>query len=224
MLAIEKLNPNVIVLDDAFQHVRLERNLDILLLDHDRPLGNNRVLPAGRLRETVSMAKKRVHAIAFTRCPEKDHSADKLPDIIGQFGPVPWFKTCHTPFVLKYLPRKKTSGLASDSPDLLKGRNGLVFSGISNNPSVRDTAASIGVNVMDHLEFKDHYRYKRADILRIQKRAKDIGADLIVTTEKDWVKLDLQTDWWSDLAVISIRIDFADEQGFKSFVQSRIKS
>ena len=77
MLAIEQLNPDVIVLDDAFAHVKLERDLDILLFDHDRPLGNNRMLPAGRLRETPFMSKKRAHAIVLTRCPEKKATEKK---------------------------------------------------------------------------------------------------------------------------------------------------
>jgi len=227
MLAIEQLNPDVIVLDDAFQHVKLERDLDILLFDHDRPLGNNRMLPAGRLREAPAMSKNRVHAIAFTRCPEKnnsgeDNSENQVKDIISQFDEIPFFKTCHTPFLLQMLPREKTSDPALCCPDTLKDRKGLLFSGIANNKSFKYAAEELGVNVVDHIEFKDHYRYKKADILMIQKRAWEIGTDLIITTEKDWVKLSRDVKWSVDLAVIGIRITFENAQEFKTFIGSRL--
>ncbi len=224
MLAIEQLNPDVIVLDDAFQHVKLEKDLDILLFDHDRPLGNNRMLPAGRLRETPTMSKNRAHAIVFTRCPGKDNSGNQVKDIISQFGKIPFFKTCHTPFLLQMLPRKKTSDSVLYHSDTLKGRTGLLFSGIANNKSFKDAAEELGVNVADHLEFKDHYSYKRADILLIQKRAREMGTDLIVTTEKDWAKLGQEIQWDADLAVIGIQIRFENDKAFEGFVKSRIDS
>ena len=241
MLAIEQLNPNVIVLDDAFAHVKLERDLDILLFDHDRPLGNNRMLPAGRLRETPFMSKKRAHAIVLTRCPEKKATEKKRSEdqkrgggsqkegvghknISSQYDGVPFFKTCHIPYLLKWLSWKKSPGSALPCPDFLKGRPCLLFSGIANNKSFREAAEALGVNVVDHLEFKDHYRYKRADILWIQKRAGEIGADLIATTEKDWVKLGRDIQWDTDLAVIGIKIKFENDKVFEDFIKSRLDS
>ncbi|MCP4718843.1 MAG: tetraacyldisaccharide 4'-kinase, partial [Desulfobacteraceae bacterium] len=168
-LAIDLLNPDVIILDDAFAHVRLERDLNILLFDHDRPLGNKRILPAGRLRETPAMSKNRTQAIVFTRCPEKEWSSNQVrdgrqKDIFSQYGQIPCFKTCHAPYLLELLSSKSRPGAALPCPDFLKDRSGLLFSGIANNKSFRQTAEELGVKVVDHLEFKDHYRYKRADI------------------------------------------------------------
>jgi tetraacyldisaccharide 4'-kinase len=232
-LAVSQLNPDVIVLDDAFAHVKLARDLDILLFDHDRPLGNRRMLPAGRLRETPAMSKNRAHAIVLTRCPEKMETGKKETEkkwigkkvsenIFSQYGGVPFFKTAHIPYLLKYLLRKKNAGAAPAGLESLKGRSCLLFSGVANNVSFRQTAAAFGVNVVDHLEFKDHYRYKRSDILRIQTRAAQIRADLIATTEKDWVKLDRDLQWETDLAVIGIKIKFEDANAFEGFIQSRL--
>jgi len=223
MLAIEELNPDVIVLDDAFQHVKLKKDLNILLFDHDSPLGNKRMLPAGRLRETPSMAKKRANAIVFTRCPGKNSLGTRAKEIISQYGSVPFFKTIHSPFLFKMLPREKTRVPVPCYNDSLKGRHGFLFSGIANNKSFRDAAQEFGVKVVDHLEFKDHYRYKKADISLILKRASEIGTDLIITTEKDWVKLDRDIEWSADLAVMSIRIAFENAQGFQAFIRSRLK-
>ncbi|MBA3011451.1 MAG: tetraacyldisaccharide 4'-kinase [Desulfobacula sp.] len=233
-LAVEQLNPNVIVLDDAFSHLGLERDLDILLFDHDRPLGNNRILPAGRLRETPAMSKERAQAIILTRCPGKKETEDQGADPgghetslrqekrFGPYGEIPFFKTSHSPFLLQLLPREKKSGQALGTPETLKDRPGLLFSGIAKNDSFRSAAEEMGVNVVDHLEFKDHYMYKRADILWIQERARQIGADLIVTTEKDWVKLDRTFRWERDLAVIGIKIRFENEKAFEGFIRSRL--
>lgn len=239
-LAIAQLNPDVIVLDDAFAHVRLERDLDILLFDHDRPLGNKRMLPAGRLRETPVMSKNRAHAIVLTRCPEKkgpgkeegtvdlkqwggsQREGGEHKKFYSQYEGVPIFKSCHRPYLLKLLPRKKGPSFALPCPDFLKDRSCLLFSGIANNKSFGQAAEELGVNVVDHLEFKDHYRYKRADILWIQKRARKIGADLIATTEKDWVKLGCDIQWETDLAVIGIKIKFENAEAFEDFIKSRL--
>ncbi len=229
-LAIEQLNPDVIVLDDAFAHVKLERDLNLLLFDHDRPLGNKRMLPAGRLRETPAMSKERAQAIILTRCPEKEWVEDGAGQkegvgqkgVFSQYGGIPFFKTCHIPYLLKLLPREKRVGPAPPCPDSLKDRWGLLFSGIANNKSFRKTAEEVGIKVADHLEFKDHYRYKRADILLIQKRAEKIGTNLIVTTEKDWVKLGRDIQWDTDLAVIGIKIRFENDKAFEGFIKYRV--
>ena len=237
-LALERLNVNVIVLDDGFAHLGLERDLDLILFDHDRPLGNRRMLPAGRLRETPAMSKERAHAIVFTRSPEQEKAGQReksghrektvqpgnsyQTDISRQYGGIPSFKTRHQPFLLEVLPGKKGVGEDIRSLDSLKGRSGVLFSGIANNRSFRSAAEELGVNVVDHLEFKDHYRYKRADILKIQTRAREMGTHLIVTTEKDWVKLDRQIPWNVDLAVIGIEIKFEDSRAFENFLISRL--
>ncbi len=257
LLAMEQLNPDVVILDDGFQHVRLKRDLDILLLDHDRPLGNHRILPAGRLRETPATAKHRAHALVFTRCPvpakaqpdntgpdktqpdkfERANSGsgdtgDRMGQVIREFDNPLSFKTRHIPFLLHEVSGKKVSGPAHarsgqnrsipPDPATLKGRSGILFSGLANNKSFRDAAEELGVKVMDYIEFKDHYRYKRADLVMIRQRAREIGADLILTTEKDWVKLGPDIEWNPDLAVIGIRIAFEDPDGFEDFIRSKM--
>jgi tetraacyldisaccharide 4'-kinase len=219
-LAIEQLNPDVIVLDDAFAHVRLARDLDLLLFDHDRPLGNQRMLPAGRLRETPAMSKNRAHALVLTRCTETNRAAHK--NIASQYETLPVFKTRHIPYLFKVWPQKKNIGPGPSCPAFLKGRTCLLFSGIANPGSFGEAAAALGVNVVAHLEFKDHHRYKRFDILQIKKRAKELGADLIATTEKDWVKLDRDIQWDTDLAVVGIKIEFENAKAFERFIKSRV--
>ena len=226
-LSLTQLDIDVIVLDDGFAHLGLERDLDLLLFDHDRPLGNNRMLPAGRLRETLGMSKPRAHAIVLTRSPEEKKAGQReifcKTDIAREYGGIPLFKTRHLPFLMDIFPGKKGNDSGRRvSLDFLKGRPCVLFSGIANNSLFRSAAEELGVNVVDHLEFKDHYRYKRADILRIQTRALEMGAHLIVTTEKDWVKLDRRIQWDADLAVIGVKIRFEDTGAFEEFLRSRL--
>lgn len=221
-LALEKLNPEVLILDDGFQHLRLARDLDILLFDHDRPLGNGRLLPAGRLRETLSKAGARAHAVVLTRCP----GGDRAGSIEKKKGPCPYlpvFKTRHLPFLLWQIPGSKRVWGNSDTPESLAGRKGFLFSGIAKNSSFRESVEELGVKVMDHLEFKDHYRYKMVDFKMIQKAAQASGADLILTTEKDWTKLPPEFDWGVDLAVIGIRLEIFGDKGFKTFIRSKLQ-
>jgi tetraacyldisaccharide 4'-kinase len=192
------------------------------------------MLPAGRLRETPVMSKNRAHAIVLTRCPGKDGSGDQKKDgasqkegrgqqnISSQYDGIPFFKTYHIPYLLKLLSRKKSPGAILPCSDSLKDLPCLLFSGIANHKSFKEAAEELGVNVVDHLEFKDHYRYKRADILWIQKRAEEIGAELIATTEKDWVKLGRDIQWNTDLAVIGIKIKFENDKAFEGFIKSRL--
>lgn len=74
--------PGAVVLDDGFQHIKLKRDLDILLFDFKHPLGNGRLLPAGRLRERPRTWGKRADALVFTRCPEGDGDRTQMEAVL----------------------------------------------------------------------------------------------------------------------------------------------
>jgi len=232
-LAIKELNPDVIILDDGFQHLKLKRDINILLFDHDRPLGNKKMLPAGRLRETPAMSKNPVHTIIFTRSPEKAEADRKMDnrqtlELLKQYLDIPYFKSLHTPSLFKLIlsskkssePPKKVRGLKS--LDILKGRNAILFSGIANNRAFAADVRKLGCNIVDHLEFKDHFIYKNSDIQMIQNKTSSLKADMIVTTEKDWVKIGHDIEWNVDIAVIGININFQNSLEFESFLRSQI--
>ena len=80
----------------------------------------------------------------------------------------------------------------------------------------------MGCIIMDHLEFNDHFRYKSSDIQMIKERIKELKADMVVTTEKDWIKLEPDLEWSVDMAVMSIDIKFENANKFESFLKSRI--
>jgi len=221
--AINAFKPDVIVLDDGFQHLKLKRDLDLLLLDYSNPLGNKRFLPAGRLRETLETSTQRTDALIFTRSQDNDENSENVKDVLQHFPDCPWFKTFHRPFIFKQI--VCNTNLKEDKMDVrdLKGKRAILFSAIAKNSSFYHTMKESGINVMEHLEFKDHYRYKESDLLMINMTAKRAGADIILTTEKDWAKLDSDIEWKTDLAVIGIHIRFQDPERFGSFLELKLK-
>jgi tetraacyldisaccharide 4'-kinase len=224
MKAMDAFNPDVIILDDGFQHLKLKRDLDLLLLDYTNPFGNKRLLPAGRLREAFRSSGQRADALIFTRSRKIAEDGDGITKKISAHYPdCPRFKTFHQPFIFKHIVH--TTDLKSTITNVkrLKGKSAVLFSGIAKNVSFLSSMTKLGVNVLDHLEFKDHYRYKELDILRIMALAQKKGADLILTTEKDWAKLDQNSKWSLDLIVIGIQIEFEYPQRFESFLNSRLQ-
>ncbi len=221
LAAVKRFNPDVIILDDGFQHVRLRRDLDILLFDHDRPLGNNRILPAGRLREPLETAAGRAGAVVLTRCPE--HPAGRTfsdsPDrqaISQAFRSKPLFRTFHSPYLAQWV---SAEGNHQKNLADLKGKQAVLWSGIAQNSSFSTTVENLGCRVAAHLEFSDHYRYTPSDIEMIREQLAKTGARLLVTTEKDWARMNFQTRWPCDLAVIGIQLRFDQEQAFKGFIR-----
>ncbi len=106
--------------------------------------------------------------------------------------------------------------------DRLEGVSVVLFSGIADNRSFYRTVRDLGANVLDHLEFTDHYRYKRADVGQIQQRALALNADMLVTTEKDRARLAKTIVWPMDLAVVGISLSLDSESGFRRLVETVI--
>lgn len=219
MLAIRELasqpsaishRPFLFILDDGFQHWRLFRDKDILLVDNSNPFGNNKLFPSGMLREPLG-EMKRADVIVITKV-HRHASGDVnikpgLLDEIRKHNPgAPIYTSGQTPVSLITV-----SG--SELPlEQISGRTVYAFCGIGNPGFFQDTLAALNARVRGFRAFRDHYRYTRTDIDRIKKTAKQHNADWIVTTEKDIMRLkgfDIQ-----DTNIVSLRIDFTIEKGF----------
>ena len=215
-LAVETFNPDLLVMDDGFQHLKLKRDLDLVLLDHDRPFGNGRFLPAGRLRETAAMAARRAHGLILTRCPEGGGAVP--PSIDTTFPGCPAFKTRHRSVLAAWIGGSDGGGSLAE----LRGRRAFLVSGIARNDAFRQSVAALGANVVGHLEFQDHYGYKRADFSTIQTEADQTRAELVITTEKDWVKFPAQWEGPMALVVLGVELECEDAVQFDTFIRDRI--
>lgn len=216
-LAIERFGTEVIVLDDAFQHFALKRDLDVVLLDHQNPFGNEYLLPRGTLREPLS-ALNRAHAVVFTRTNPKRKplfSEALHPEISGK----PVFHTIHEPFVARVIPAEKNP----QEMNLLENKKVFAFSGIAKNRDFRSTLRHTGCTIADYLEFPDHHGYTDKDLDRIHRFAAREGAEMVLTTEKDCARLPRRLPWTMPTVVIGIRIGFLDPpDAFQQYLQKKL--
>ena len=218
-----KPRPDVVVLDDGFQHLKLKRDLDILLFDFQNPLGNNRFLPAGRLRQTPQSSGKRVDAVVFTRCSGKNDNKSRMDAIMQYYPGCPFFKTFHKPFISQGIGIGGGYWKIESDAVILKDKKAVLFSGLADNRSFYDSMAGFDVNILHHLEFQDHHRYKTSDFVMINRVGKEKKADFILTTEKDWVKIGRNFKWETDFLVIGVRMEFEYPEKFKEFLVSKME-
>jgi tetraacyldisaccharide 4'-kinase len=226
--ALERFAPDVLLLDDGFQHQRLQRDLDLLLLDAAKPFGNCHVLPRGPLREPIS-ALSHADAVVMTRCDNTTpfHSSD----LVKRVSPRPVFCTSHRSVlraVLKSGQPPKAVLLAHSNqrqPNHLRGKRVVAFSGLAHNHEFRESLSKIGARIDDAMGFKDHHPYDLADTRRIARAAQSSGCECLVTTDKDYVRLPQAVSYPLDLIVMGIEIDFkTDQERWRRFVAGRIGS
>jgi tetraacyldisaccharide 4'-kinase len=220
MLAIRRFNPDVIVLDDAFQHIRLKRDINLLLLDHRAPLGYGHLLPRGRLREPLS-ALRRAHALIFTRSTDIGIPCGLRPPSIQ----LPTFHAVHRPVV-----RKSGRSTGFDPVDgtgisLLKGEPAVAFAGLADNDQFFDSLKQAGCMLAHTIAFADHQRYTLADVDRILATARENRVGLLITTYKDWVKIEHVTPWPLAVVAVDVRIGWLDGgDRFRAFLIDALES
>jgi tetraacyldisaccharide 4'-kinase len=191
--AVEELESEVLVLDDGFQHRRLTRDLDLVLLDATDPWGGNRLLPRGLLREPAS-GLRRAGVIVLTRCDQAGtDDLNALRQRVTRLAPgKPVVETTHRPIELV-----NAEGEAA-SLDVLRDRPVGAFCGIGNPEAFRRTLTNLGAEVSAFHAYPDHHAYGRADVEELRGWARGLPAGAIaLTTRKDLVKLRLSRlgDW-----------------------------
>jgi tetraacyldisaccharide 4'-kinase len=175
---------DVVLLDDGFQHERLERDLDVVLLDARAPFGNGRLLPRGPLRERPE-AIARAHFVLAARAELADvGQLERLRAEVARLAPHARFGALH--FEVGAVRRAERR----DEPATLRGRAVVLCTGVGSPASVRATVERLGARVVDELVFPDHHDFTRDDLARAREAARSRDAELVVTA-KDAVKLDL---------------------------------
>jgi tetraacyldisaccharide 4'-kinase len=187
--AIEELESEILVLDDGFQHRRLARDLDLVLIDATAPWGHGYLLPRGLLREPTG-SLKRASAVVLTRCDQVPaEQRERLHQTVGRIAPaVPVIETSHRPTELR------NSDGASAPPDILRDAPVAAFCGIGNPEAFRRTVIDLGAIPTSFRVYTDHHRYSREDVEELRRWAANLpGGAVIVTTQKDLVKLRLSS-------------------------------
>jgi tetraacyldisaccharide 4'-kinase len=196
---------DVIVLDDGFQHRRLARALDIVLIDATCPFGHGRLLPGGLLREPPG-ALRRADAVVITRAGQVSPARIAALDAkLRRLAESAIHLKCHH----RVTSIDRIDGTATG--ESLDGARAVLFAGIGNPSAFRQTALSLGVKVVGQRYWPDHYRYRRRDLDDLLRTGAFTPHDLLLTTEKDAVKLaQLGGVDHARIRVIRIEIDFAD--------------
>lgn len=203
--ATQELGADILILDDGFQHRSLFRDIDIVLLESRRPLGNGRVLPGGSLREPPQ-ALRRADLIVMTGNSSKADS--ELPACLQSLVKHSsyCFQSCHEARAIIAPSRDTPLPLA-----FLHGKRIYAFSGIGNPLSFRRTIEDLGANLSGFEAFPDHHYYDASEIAGITARAQTVKADIILTTEKDGVRLLDYPDFLATIFLLSIEMTFIPE-------------
>lgn len=205
-LALEELDMQALVLDDGFQHRRIARDLDIVLIDASEAPTARRLLPGGLLREPLS-SLRRAHAVVLTRVDQAAPAElETLRQQVRRHAPTACLvHATHAPSSLVQL----------ESPDAdvqeLQGKKVLAFCGIGNPPSFFTSLEKLGANVLDTKTWPDHYGYQREDLERLSAWAEAYNdADLVICTMKDWVKIQTAKIGQVPLVALAIELKLLD--------------
>ncbi|MGD9635603.1 MAG: tetraacyldisaccharide 4'-kinase [Pirellulales bacterium] len=184
--AIRRGGARLILLDDGFQHRRLARDLDIVLLDASAPFGFEHVFPRGMLREPVS-GLERAQVVCLTRADLLcDGEREAIRRRVAELAPAAaWCEAVHAPS------RLQNNAGASQSLESLAARRVAAFCAIGNPAAFRRTLESQGASIVFWREFPDHHAYSRIDCEELAAAVAASGAELAVVTHKDLVKLPL---------------------------------
>lgn len=183
-VAVDELDSQLLILDDGFQHRRLARDLDLVLLDALEPFGMGRMFPRGLLREPAR-SLRRAGLVVLTRgdLVTPDALCDTRRRAESLAGPLRWVVTRHAPLALI------GTGLAPEPLDGLKQRRVAAFCGIGNPEGFQRTISLLCGRVVGFRAFPDHHGYGSADVADLTRWFAGLGADLALTTQKDLVKL-----------------------------------
>jgi tetraacyldisaccharide 4'-kinase len=209
---------DAIILDDAFQHVRLRRDLDLVLVSNERGFGNRRMLPAGPMREPLG-ALKRADAVVIMS--SNGGSVSRIRP--NEMERLRRSRVLHA----RVRPRSlitSSQGGWHESPPMLAGRRVLAVSGLADPAAFHAMVREIDADLVGVLEYPDHHSYTSGDWHTIAAAARDV--DLVVTTEKDLVKLERFPFARDSLYALRLEVSMPDDEAqmLDELIASRLQS
>ncbi len=206
--AIKDFGTDCFVLDDGFQHLRLARDLNVVTIDATNPWGGGRLLPHGRLRESVE-GMSRADCVVITRCDQVE-SVDGLQDEISQL-------TRGKPIFESQMRLVRVSPLKNGGESLAPPTRVGAFCAVGNPGSFLNMLRQAGYELAADRAFPDHHVYSQEEIDAVSRAARDAGAEVLVTTAKDAVKL-RTLSFSIPCYVVEIEIAIDDQKAFSRLV------
>ena len=214
-VAIEELETELILLDDGFQHRKIARDLDIVLIDATEPFGYGRLLPRGLLREPTGNIR-RADAIVLTRCNQVEEQRRKeIRHLILDWHPSAiWVEANMQPATFI-----QANGDSLNLDELCE-QPVITVCAIGNPAGFHSTINQLGLKISASLEFPDHHLFSRDDLARIESLTEQYPARAIVCTHKDLVKLNI--DRIANCPLFALKIDAVLTSG-REALENRIK-
>jgi tetraacyldisaccharide 4'-kinase len=214
-----ELGAEVLVLDDAYQHLPLARDLNILLIDATDPFGGFEMPPFGRLREPL-YGLRRADVVIITR-------ADRPFDQGQTLGVIKHYCGDSVSVMYSYSGITELRHLATGEVYAVKnfaGWNTAVACGIANPTAFSEDILQAGMNIVSENFFMDHHPFSQEDLDRVSGAARESGADAIVTTEKDAVRLEGLTHGDVPIYSANVEIQSDDEVRLKSLLLRTVRT
>jgi tetraacyldisaccharide 4'-kinase len=209
--AIEKFNVDTVILDDGFQYLHLKGQLNLLLVDQTNPFGNRCLLPRGILREPVRHLK-RASYVFFTKSeiePELE-----ILQTVRKYNPHAEIIRCvHRP---KYF--EEVNGLKKEKLTFLHEFYVGVFCGIASPRGFEDLIERMSGEVRFKQRYLDHHKYSNQELDKMFQQAKNSGADVMVTTEKDAVRI--PANYKPIIPLLFVRMEIEIIEGFEDFEEA----
>ena len=214
--AIDRFDSNVLVCDDAFQHRQIIRDIDIVLLDAERPFGNGHLLPRGPLREPKG-SLHRANCIILTRAEGGEPLPPDIAEMITRTG-IPVFRAAHQ-FKELVIP----GGNHLPDQNVLQGKKVCAFCGLAQPASFKKLLIEAGSEIMSFIDFPDHYAYDERDLEDLKKHFLKCKADYWITTEKDAMRLEAYPQFLKTLCILRMEMEIKpSDPSFESFILKRL--
>lgn len=212
LYAIEEFETDTLILDDGFQYLNLKPHINIMLIDSTDPFGNHHVLPRGILREPIKNLR-RADYIFLTKSNGGNHLRHLKTFIARHNHRAEIIECCHRPQYLEEVYAKdKRHPLSA-----LQGKKIAALSGIAKPESFEDFLRELGAEVITTEHYADHHRYRQQEVINFINASKLAGAEMIITTEKDAVRMPRLDR--RDIPIYFLRVEIDILSGQESFDQ-----
>ena len=176
---------DIIIMDDGFQHRKLTKDKNIILIDATNPFGGNDYLPKGRLRESLESLKRADELIITKSNYVNNETLEKIKQRLSKY---------EKKISIATFSEENFYNMNGEEKELsiIKNKKILIFSSIANPKIFYETVKRLEPSEIEEIKFEDHHLYKSEEIKNISEKGKDY--DYIVTTEKDIVKINEKID------------------------------
>ena len=212
LYAIDEFGTDTLIMDDGFQYMSLKPHINIVLVDSTDPFGNHHVLPRGILREPVKNIR-RADYVFLTKSTGGNHLRHLKAFIRRHNRRAEIIECCHKPMYLEKVYKKGER----EPLEMLKGKRVAALSAIAVPESFEAFVRQLGGNIDEAQNFADHHRFTQQEIIDFINQAKKSNAEMIITTEKDAVRMPRLER--QDIPVYFMRVEIDIISGQESFDQ-----